>query len=169
MSYPGFVRRLFASNGAGPRLRPDILPEAPIALESSAGTDGAATVTLDGGMGRVFAVSVAAPMTVAAANVPFGACLLLLITNGGSQPVTWGMAPRWANGVAEAVGGGRKGFVCGKVVGRASPSPTVQETTARSAFSAVLYCFRNLANPASSAGSGARVVLLASAKTRQAR
>lgn len=98
MSYPGFVRRLFASNGAGPCLRPDILPEAPIVLES-AGTEGAATVTLDGGLGRVFAVSVAAPMTVAAANVPFGACLLLLITNGGSQPVTWGMAPRWANGV----------------------------------------------------------------------
>lgn len=93
MPYPGFVRRIFANSGAGPRLRPDILPEAPIVLES------AATVTLDGGMGRVFAVSVAAPMTVAAANVPFGACLLLLITNGGSQPVTWGMAPRWANGV----------------------------------------------------------------------
>ena len=98
MSYPGFVRRIFANNGSGPRLRPDILPEAPIALESVA-TEGAATVTLDGGMGRVFAVSVAAPMTVAAANVPPGACLLLLITNGGSQPVTWGMAPRWANGV----------------------------------------------------------------------
>lgn len=57
-----------------------------------------ADTSLDGALGRVFAGTVTVPVTINAVQVDAGACLVLILKNGGSQTVTWGMAPRWPNG-----------------------------------------------------------------------
>ena len=59
-------------------------------------------VTIDLSAGLSVSAAVGGVTTLAFANVPAGgtATVLLRLTNGGAYAVTWGMAPRWGNGMA---------------------------------------------------------------------
>ena len=61
---------------------------------------GAVTIDLSAGLSVIATVDGAT--TLAFANVPAGGTVtvLLRLTNGGAYAVTWGMAPRWGNGMA---------------------------------------------------------------------
>ena len=59
-------------------------------------------VTIDLSAGLSVIATVGGATTLAFANVPAGGTVtvLLRLTNGGAYAVTWGMAPRWGNGIA---------------------------------------------------------------------
>ena len=59
-------------------------------------------VTIDLSAGLSVSAAVGGVTTLAFANAPAGgtATVLLRLTNGGAYAVTWGMAPRWGNGMA---------------------------------------------------------------------
>lgn len=61
---------------------------------------GAVTIDLSAGLSVI--ATVGGATTLAFANVPAGGTVtvLLRLTNGGAYAVTWGMAPRWGNGIA---------------------------------------------------------------------
>ena len=60
---------------------------------------GAVTIDLSAGLSVI--ATVGGATTLAFANVPAGGTVtvLLRLTNGGAYAVTWGMAPRWGNGM----------------------------------------------------------------------
>lgn len=60
------------------------------------------SVTIDLSAGLSVIATVDGATTLAFANVPAGGTVtvLLRLTNGGAYAVTWGMAPRWGNGIA---------------------------------------------------------------------
>lgn len=59
-------------------------------------------VSIDLSAGLSVSAGVGGVTTLTFANVPAGgtATVLLRLTNGGAYAVTWGMAPRWGNGMA---------------------------------------------------------------------
>lgn len=60
------------------------------------------TVRLNLANGLYIAATIAGTTTLSVPTAPAGGCatVLLELTNGGNHSVTWGMAPRWSNGVA---------------------------------------------------------------------
>lgn len=62
------------------------------------------TVSLNLAAGLCISATIAGTTTLNVTNVPAGVVAVLLeLTNGGNHSVTWGMSPRWSNGVAPAL------------------------------------------------------------------
>lgn len=59
-------------------------------------------VSLNLAAGLYIAATIAGATTLSVPTAPAGGCatVLLELTNGGKYSVTWGMSPRWSNGVA---------------------------------------------------------------------
>lgn len=58
------------------------------------------TISLNTAQGRIFSVAAGGSLTVNVSESVPGATILLIISNGGSYAVTWGMKPRWSGGQA---------------------------------------------------------------------
>ena len=57
-------------------------------------------ISLDPVGGRIFSATVTGALTVGITEAAPGQTLLLVLSNGGSHAVTWGMSPRWPGGQA---------------------------------------------------------------------
>lgn len=86
-----------AFDGSGPITLTATLSERAQVLGSVSGA-----VALNFAVGLYIAATIAGATTFSAPTPPAGGCatVLLELTNGGNFAVTWGMGPRWSNGVA---------------------------------------------------------------------
>ena len=83
MSFPGIIRRLFANNGAGPKLRGDILPLNYGTCSTAAGT-AAKVVSIPG-----FALATGAEVTVRFTVTNTASSPTLNVNNTGAKPIQY--------------------------------------------------------------------------------